>query len=167
MAEEVSEKPRVRVLFLCVHNAARSQMAEALLRRLAPDSCDVESAGFEPRPVLPEAVRAMSLLGIDISGVRSKAVFDLYRDGRIFDFVVTVCDEATAERCPIFPGVCERLHWNFADPSAAEGSDAERLQQVVQIRDEIKLRIEAWLAAKQTTGLLPRLGTSHQDPRKG
>ena len=109
----------------------------------------------------------MSLIGIDISGAQSKAVFDLYRAGRIFDYVVAVCDEATAERCPIFPGVCERIHWNFADPSLAEGGDAERLQLVVQIRDQIKLRLEAWLAEKQATGLLPRLGTSHQDQGKG
>ena len=155
------------MLFVCVHNAARSQLAEALLRHLAPDSCVVESAGFEPLPVLPDAVRAMSLLGLDISGASSKALFDLYRAGRIFDYVITVCDEATAERCPIFPGVCERVHWNFADPSATEGTDAERLRQVVQSRDQIKLRLEAWLAEKRATGLLPRLGTSHQDQRKG
>jgi arsenate reductase len=134
-----------RVLFLCVHNSGRSQMAEALLRQLAGDEFEVESAGFEPRPILPEAVLAMRAFGVDVSAASSKAVFDLYRAGRIFDFVITVCDEASAEQCPIFPGVCERLHWTFPDPSAAQGTPEERLAQVMAIRDAIRARIEAWL----------------------
>jgi arsenate reductase len=124
-------------------------MAEGLLRHLAGDSFHVESAGFEPRPLLPSAIRAMQLLGIDIAGAQSKTVFDLYRAGRTFDFVVTVCDESTAEQCPIFPGVCQRIHWSFPDPSAVLGSDEEKLQAAIEIRDQIRRRIEAWLEERR------------------
>jgi arsenate reductase len=120
-------------------------MAEALLRQIAGERCTVESAGFEPGPLLPEAVQAMKLLGVDISQAQPKAVFDLYRAGRIFDYVISVCDQATAERCPIFPGVCKRLHWTFADPSAVDGTPAQRLEFALEIRDRIKNRIQEWL----------------------
>jgi arsenate reductase len=143
----------LRVLFVCVHNSARSLMAEALLRHIAGERFTVESAGFEPRPVLPEAVQAMKLLGIDISQAQPKAVFDLYRAGRIFDYVIAVCDEATAERCPIFPGVCTRLQWTFADPSAVEGTPAQRLEFAVGVRDRIKSHIENWLSGLESQGL--------------
>ena len=152
----------LRVLFVCVHNSARSQMAEALLRQLAGELVTVESAGFEPRPVLPEAVEAMKLMGIDISQAQTKAVFDLYRAGRIFDYVISVCDEATAERCPIFPGVCKRLNWTFADPSAVEGTPAQRLDFAIGIRDRIKTRIEDWLAELESQGLAPPPKNHHE-----
>jgi arsenate reductase (thioredoxin) len=145
----------LRVLFLSVHNSARSQMAQALLRHLAGERFTVESAGFEPRPVLAEAVQAMNLLGIDIGEAQPKAVFDLYRAGRIFDYVVSVCDEATAERCPIFPGLCKRLHWTFEDPSAVDGTAAQRLEFAVGVRDRIRSRIVAWLAELECEGLAP------------
>jgi len=135
-----------RVLFVCVHNAARSQMAEALLRHLAGDRFIVESAGFEPRPVNPLVVEAMSRFGIDISNARPKEVFDLFRAGRHYQYVIAVCDEATGERCPIFPGVTERLDWSFPDPSRFEGTPAERLAAVESLRDAIANRIRAWLA---------------------
>jgi arsenate reductase (thioredoxin) len=154
MTDQAMHTP-IRVLFLCVHNSARSQMAEALLRHLAGVRFTVESAGFEPRPVLAEAVQAMKQLGLDISDAQTKAVFDLYRAGRIFDYVISVCDEATAERCPIFPGVCKRLHWTFADPSNVDGTPAERLEFAVEVRDRIKSRIESWLAELQREGIEP------------
>jgi arsenate reductase len=93
----------------------------------------------------------MKQVGIDISDATAKSVFDLFRAGRIYHYVVTVCDEATAEQCPIFPGVCERLHWTFPDPSAA-GSDSERLALAVTVREQIEARIRAWLAELETTG---------------
>lgn len=136
---------RTRVLFVCVHNAARSQMAEALLRQLGGDQFEVESAGFEPRPVDPLAVEAMRRIGIDISQAHAKEVFPLYRAGRQYAFVIAVCDEATGERCPIFPGVTQRLQWSFPDPSTFEGTETERLAQVEALRDEIKARIAAWI----------------------
>ena len=130
-------------------------MAEALLRKVAGERFTVESAGFEPGSLLPEAVQAMKLLGVDISQAQPKAVFDLYRAGRIFDYVISVCDEAAAERCPIFPGVCKRLHWTFADPSAVDGTPSQRLEFAVGIRDRIKNRIEDWLAGLESASREP------------
>jgi arsenate reductase len=135
-------------------------MAEALLRQLGGAAFQGESAGFEPRPVLPPAVAAMDAIGIDISGAQSKAVFDLYRAGRIFDYVVTVCDEATAEQCPIFPGVCQRLHWTFPDPSVATGTSDERTGIAADVRDLIKAKIEAWLKELEHQGTIPSRPTS-------
>ena len=124
----------VRVLFLCVHNSARSQMAEGMLRAWGGDRFEASSAGSEVSEVRPLAIRAMDEIGIDISGQRSKAVSDFA--GQQFDFAVTVCDDAT-EACPYFPGARTQLHWSFDDPSAARGSDDERLQVFRRVRDEI------------------------------
>lgn len=130
-------------------------MAEALLRQLGGERFTVESAGFEPRPILAEVVQVMKQMGLDISQAQPKAVFDLYRAGRIFDYVISVCDEATAERCPIFPGVSKRLHWTFADPSAFDGTAEQRLEFAVGVRDGIKSRLEEWLAELEGRGLPP------------
>lgn len=139
----MSEK--TRVLFVCVHNAARSQMAEALLRQLGGDRFDVESAGFEPRPVNPLAIEAMRRIGVDISAAEPQQVFALFRAGRHYQYVIAVCDEATGERCPIFPGVSRRLHWSFEDPATFTGTDAEKLARVEALRDAIRARIVAWV----------------------
>jgi arsenate reductase len=128
-----------RVLFLCTHNSARSQMAEGLLRHLAGDRFEVHSAGTEATSVRPEAIRAMAELGVDISGQGSKTL-ERYL-GEPFDYVVTVCDAAN-EACPVFPGAKSRLHWSFRDPSQAGGSDEERLEVFRAVRDEILARIE-------------------------
>jgi arsenate reductase len=127
-----------RVLFLCVHNSARSQMAEGLLRTIAGYRFEAFSAGAEATEVRPLAVRAMAEVGIDISGQRSKTVQEY--DGQAFDWVVTVCDDAK-EACPYFPGE-RQLHWSFDDPSAAEGSEEERLEVFRRVRDEIATRIK-------------------------
>lgn len=127
-----------RVLFLCTHNSARSQMAEGLLRHLAGDRFDAYSAGTEATVVRPLAIRAMAELGIDISGHESKTL-DRYL-GEPFDAVVTVCDQA-AEACPVFPGAKERLHWSFPDPSKATGTEAEQLAVYRDVRDAIRARI--------------------------
>src|ERR671931_550071 len=113
-----------RILFICTHNSARSQMAEGLLRALGGDHFEAFSAGVEATEVRPLAIRAMAELGIDISGQRSKAVGTL--QGLEFDVAVTVCDDAK-EACPYFPAATTQLHWSFEDPSAAHGSDDERL----------------------------------------
>jgi arsenate reductase len=128
-----------RVLFLCTHNSARSQMAEGVLRNLAEDRFEVRSAGTEATRVRPLAVRAMDEIGIDISGQESKTL-ERYL-GEPFDYVITVCDEAN-EACPFFPGAKNRLHWSFRDPSRATGSDEERLEVFREVRDEIRERIE-------------------------
>lgn len=132
-----------RVLFLCTHNSARSQMAEGLLRHLAGDRFEVASAGTEKTRVHPLAIAAMRELGIDLAGHSSKTL-DAFT-GERFDFVITVCDRAN-ESCPIFPGAAERLHWGFDDPSAATGSDAERLAAFRTVRDAIRERLSDFLA---------------------
>jgi arsenate reductase (thioredoxin) len=133
---------KTRVLFLCTHNSARSQMAEGLLRDLAGDQFEVMSAGTEATRVRPLAVRAMEEIGVDISGHESKTL-DRYLD-QPFDYVITVCDDAN-EACPFFPGAQSRLHWSFDDPSRAEGSDEERLEVFRRVRDGIKDRVQAEL----------------------
>ena len=131
-----------RVLFLCVHNGARSQMAEGLLRARAGDSFDVHSAGNAATAVRPLAVRAMAELGIDIGGQRSKSV-DEYA-GQRFDYAITVCDDAK-EACPYFPGAATQIHWRFDDPAAATGSEDERLAVFRRVRDEINEHIEEFV----------------------
>ena len=131
-----------RVLFLCTHNSARSQMAEGLLRAWAGDRFEVHSAGVEATEVRPLAIRAMDELGIDIRGQSSKRL-DVY-DGQAFDTAITVCDDAR-EACPFHPGATTQLHWSFDDPSAATGTDEERLQVFRRVRDEIGAQIRAEL----------------------
>jgi arsenate reductase len=128
-----------RVLFICTHNSARSQMAEGLLRHLGNDRFEVFSAGTEATFVRPMAIKAMAELGIDISRQQSKTL-DRYLD-EPFDDVITVCDTA-AEACPVFPGAARRLHWSFKDPSKATGSESEQLKVYRQVRDLIRSRIE-------------------------
>ncbi len=134
-----------KVIFICIHNSARSQMAEAYLKHFAGDRFDVYSAGLEPGTLNPAVVEAMILEGIDISGNKTNSVEE-FIDGHIkFDFVITVCDETSAERCPYFPGQGERLHWGFKDPSAISGNPDDKLKQTVLIRDEIKERIKKFI----------------------
>ncbi|MFW6075382.1 MAG: arsenate reductase ArsC [Chloroflexota bacterium] len=133
-----------RVLFLCTHNSARSQMAEALLRHMASDTFEVYSAGNDPTGVNPFAVEAMKQINIDISGAESKHL-DQYV-GQDFDYVITVCDKAN-ESCPVFPGDPNRIHWSFEDPSAAEGTDEEKLDVFRKTRDRINMRLRNWLLA--------------------
>jgi len=143
--------PKQKVLFVCIHNSARSQMAEAWLNHLCGDSFEAQSAGLEPGKLNPLVVEVMKEEGIDISHKTTKAVFDLFKKGEHFSYVITVCDEASAERCPIFPGLTQRLHWSFPDPSKTTGSDQEKLEQIRLIRDAIKQKIESWCAKVCTT----------------
>jgi arsenate reductase (thioredoxin) len=128
-----------RLLFICTHNSARSQMAEGLLRHFGGERFEAFSAGTEATQVRPLAIRAMAELGIDISGQESKTL-DCYL-GEPFEEVVTVCD-AAAGACPVFPGTLRRRHWSFEDPSKATGSETEQLAVYRRIRDEIRSRIE-------------------------
>jgi arsenate reductase (thioredoxin) len=134
-----------RVLVLCTHNSARSQMAEGLLRALAPDRFEVASAGTEATRVHPLAIRVMSELGIDLSRHSSKTLDRFVAEP--WDYVITVCDSAN-ERCPIFPARTTRLHWSFEDPSAAVGSEAELLAVFRRVRDAIAARLRGWLAER-------------------
>jgi len=137
---------RQKVLFICIHNSARSQMAEELLRKMAGDRFEAASAGLEPGALNPLVVKALAEEGIDISGKETVSAFDLLKDGKFFTYVVTVCDETSAESCPIFPGTRERIHWGFPDPSTFTGSDEEKLERIREIRDAIKKRISEWVA---------------------
>jgi arsenate reductase (thioredoxin) len=130
-----------RVLFLCTHNSARSQMAEGLLRAVAGDRFDVASAGTEATEVRPLAIRAMSEVGIDVTGHTSKTLDQFV--AQPWDFVITVCDSAN-ESCPVFQAASRRLHWSFPDPSRATGTDDEKLAVFRTVRDAIKRRLEEW-----------------------
>jgi arsenate reductase (thioredoxin) len=135
------EKPRV--LFLCTHNSARSQMAEGMLRNLAEGRFEVMSAGTEATHVRRQAIKVMNEIGIDISGQESKTLARYL--GQPFDYVITVCDEAN-EACPVFAGAKNRLHWSLEDPSRADGSEEERLAVFRRVREEIRERIEQQFA---------------------
>ena len=133
-----------RVLILCTGNSARSQMAEGLLRHDGGAAFAVESAGVEASFVRPQAIAVMREVGIDISGHRSKSVAEFL--GQEFDWVITVCDNAN-ERCPIFPGRTERIHWSFDDPATAIGDEEDQLAVFRRVRDEIRQKLRLFLAA--------------------
>lgn len=133
-----------RVLFICEHNSARSQMAEGFLKDLAGDGVSVESAGFEPTEINPLAVAVMKEVGIDISEKKTQNVFELFKKGNLYTHVITVCDE-TADKCPVFPGLTKRLHWPFSNPENFAGTWEEKLEQARRLRDEIRDKIRHWL----------------------
>jgi arsenate reductase len=139
-----------RVLFICGQNSARSQMAEAFLKRACGPEFEVESAGLQPGTLNPLAVATMNEVGIDISGNATQSVFDVFKSGRIFSFVITVCDEATAEACPIFPGIVTRLHWDIPDPATLTGTREEQLDKVRSIRQMISDRVYAFCSQECT-----------------
>ena len=135
-----------RVLFVCIHNSARSQMAEAFLNQVCSDEFEAHSAGIEPGKLNPIVVEAMQEIGLDISANKTKAVFDIFKSGETFAYVITVCDETSAERCPIFPGVTTRLHWSFPDPSSFQGTHEEKLGRTREVRDAIEAKVQKWCA---------------------
>ncbi len=134
-----------KVLFICVHNSARSQMAEAFLNDMGSGLFVAESAGLEPGKLNPLAVEAMKETGLDISRNQTKSAFAFYQQGKRYDYVITVCNESNSERCPIFPGTIARLHWGFPDPSSFEGGRQKQLEKTREVRDKIKAKIENWL----------------------
>jgi arsenate reductase len=135
---------KTRVLFMCVHNSCRSQMAEAFLRELAPDRFEAFSAGLEATTVDPLAIEAMAERGIDISSARAKDLAE-YLGKLHFGYVITVCERANRECPKTFPGMGTRLHWPFADPDAVQGDHDERLPVYREVRDAIEMRIREWL----------------------
>lgn len=120
-------------------------MAEALLKDMAGDRFDVVSAGFEPGTLNPLAVEVMKEAGIDISGNQTKDVFTLFKNGLLFTYVIAVCDEANAQRCPVFPGMAKRYTWSFEDPASFSGSHEEKLARTREVRDKIKQKIQEWI----------------------
>ena len=135
-----------KVLFICIHNSARSQMAEAFLAQIGGHEFEAHSAGLEPGTLNPLVVEAIDEVGIDISSKPTKSVFDVYKSGKAFSYVISVCDQSSAERCPIFPGVSKLIHWSFPDPSTFAGDHRERLVKVREVRDAIQLQVAEWCA---------------------
>jgi len=133
-----------KILFVCIHNSARSQMAEAFMNRMCSKVFEAHSAGIEPGVLNPLVVEAMQEVGYDISRNQTKSVSDMINTGWKFSRVITVCDETSAERCPIFPGNVARLHWSFPDPSAFHGTHEEKLDRIRIVRNAIKLKMEQW-----------------------
>lgn len=130
-----------KVLFICVHNSARSQIAEAFLKKHAHEGeFEIESAGFEPTQINPLVVDVMKEVGVDLSAKTTQSVFDLFKQGRIFTYVMTVCAEGDTS-CPIFPGMVHRLHLPFPDPAKLEGTREEKMEQLRLIRDDIERNI--------------------------
>ncbi len=134
-----------KVLFVCVHNSARSQMAEAYLNKFGRDRFIAESAGLEPGTLNPLVVEVLKEEGIDISNNTTKSVFELFKEGRLLSYVITVCDKEAAERCPIFPGVRDYINWSFKDPSKIKGDYDAKLNATRTIRDQIKNQILEWI----------------------
>jgi arsenate reductase len=134
-----------KILFVCIHNSARSQMAEAFLNKYGSEYFEAESAGLESGKLNPNVVKVMQETGIDISKNGTQSVFDLFKQGRMFNAVITVCDGASAESCPIFPGVVKRLGWSFADPSSFTGTQEDILENTRKVRDQIKETVLAFI----------------------
>ena len=141
-----------KILFVCIHNSARSQMAEAFLKKYGGDAFEAESAGLEPGTLNPHVVTIMQEVGIDLTGKPTQAVFDLLQQGRQYNAVITVCDKEAAERCPAFqaaptglPGRGKRIAWSFKDPSAFTGTKEAILQHTREVRDEIEQQIKAFV----------------------
>ena len=135
---------KIRILVICGHNSGRSQIAEAFLNKIGEEQLVVESAGLEPEPINPLVVEVMQEIGYDLSGAKSDSVFEFFKQGRLYDYVITVCDETAAGQCPVFPGITKRFHWPFKDPEDLTGTHAEKLADLRQIRDQIQEKVEGW-----------------------
>ena len=142
---------KTTVLFVCVHNSARSQMAEAFLRQLGGEEFEAESAGFEPGEINPLVIDVMREVGIDISQKSTQSVFDLYTKGYLYSYVITVCDAANAQKCPLFPGFSVRLSWSFDDPAGFTGSYEEKLTKARLVRDQIERQVEDFIGNVRKT----------------
>ena len=136
---------QIKVLFLCIHNSARSQMAEAYLKEFGGPYFIVESAGLEKGKLNPFAVEVMKEEDIDISGNQTKDVDNLFKEGRWYDYVIAVCDEASAAQCPVFPGIHKKISWSFEDPSSLKGENEEMLIRTRQVRDQIKNAVQNFI----------------------
>jgi len=136
---------KIRILFVCIHNSARSQMAEAFVNTFYGDKFIAESAGLEPGTLNPLVVKSMSEIRIDISQNKTKDVFEFYKSGKMYNYVITVCDEASGQRCPIFPSALKSIHWSFEDPSSFTGTEEEKLIKIAKVRDSIKTKVEEFI----------------------
>ena len=138
-------KEKTRVLFICIHNSGRSQMAETFLKAMGEERFEVESAGLDPKPINPHVIKVMEEIGYDLSGNTSDSVMRFFKEGRLYDYIITVCDESIEKDCPIFPGIARRLYWPFTDPQKATGTEDEKLENIRSIRDQIEAHIKTWI----------------------
>lgn len=145
-----------RVLFVCVHNSARSQIAEEYLNKLGGDLFIAESAGLEAGKLNPYVIEVLKEEGIDISGKETHQVWDYYKENRKYSYVITVCSRDAEEQCPIFPGIVERINWPFPDPSKFTGSREEILAKTREVRDAIRNMVEQFIEAYKNKQPLPR-----------
>lgn len=134
-----------KVLVICEHNSARSQMFEEMLKKIGGDQYIVESAGLEPTEVNPLVIEVMKEEGVDLSGKKTQSVFELFKAGKLYDYVITVCDESVAAKCPVFPGITHRLHSPFPDPSAFEGDHAGKIEQTREVLASIKQAVNDFI----------------------
>ena len=138
-------KDKIRVLFICIHNSGRSQMAETFLKIIGGARFEVESAGLEPKPINPYVIKVMKEIGYDLSSNTPDSVMQFFKEGRLYNYIITVCDESVENNCPIFPGIAKRLYWPFPDPQKATGTEDEKLEKIRLIRDQIRDRIRYWV----------------------
>lgn len=138
---------KIHVLFICIHNSARSQMAEAFTNQLGAGTFIAESAGLEPGKLNPVVVEVMQEIGIDLSNNRTKDVFEMHATGKTFDYVITVCDAKNAERCPVFPGKAKKIAWMFDDPSQFQGTPEDKKAQTRKVRDAIKSEVAKFITS--------------------
>jgi len=134
-----------KVLFVCIHNSARSQMAEEFLKLLSGEKFEVKSAGFEATEINPLVIQAMKEVGIDLTGKKTQSVFDLYKQGDFFGYVITVCNKAKESDCPMFPGHPIRIHWDLDNPEDFIGTEDEKLEMVRELRDKIKRLVQQFI----------------------
>lgn len=139
----------IKVLFVCVHNSARSQMAEAFLNLYGKGEFIAESAGLEKGVLNPLVVKSMAEIDIDISNNEVNSVFEFFTQHKLYSYVVTVCDDSSGQKCPIFPGVRDMIHWSLQDPSSFEGTETEKLDKIRVVRDDIKKRVLDFIADMQ------------------
>jgi arsenate reductase (thioredoxin) len=135
-----------KVLFICVHNSARSQMAAALLNEVCGEFFEAESAGLEPGTLNPLAIEALKEIGVDISDNKTQSVFDVFKSGRLFAYAITVCSESESQGCPLFAGVTQRVHWPFPDPSQFTGTHEQKIAKTRELLEEIRAKIEEFCA---------------------
>ena len=146
---------KTRILFVCIHNSARSQMAETFLNDLGKEKFIAESAGIEAGTLNPIVVEAMKEVGYDISKNETNSVFDFFKEGRKYDLVIKVCDAVNGQLCPVFPGVKAELYWNITDPSSLAGTLEEKLNEIRKIRDLIKVKVEGLIQDYQVIQHFP------------
>lgn len=135
-----------RVLFICVHNSARSQMAEEYLKKLGGDRFEAESAGYKPTQINPLVVQVMKEEGIDLSSKETRSAYDLIKNSKLFGYIITVCRRESEDECPVFPGLAKKLHWELENPEDYTGTEEENLERLRVLRDKIKALVADFIA---------------------